>query len=61
MRALGVNARELLVRAEAWRPFRAYAAMYLWTMDIGEPSRARRGASEQALPARMPMKIKERA
>jgi len=25
------NGRELEVRAEAWRPWRAYAAMYLWT------------------------------
>ncbi|KHL67954.1 DNA-3-methyladenine glycosidase [Pseudomonas flexibilis] len=26
----GVNARELKRRAEAWRPWRAYAAIYLW-------------------------------
>jgi AraC family transcriptional regulator of adaptative response / DNA-3-methyladenine glycosylase II len=31
LRALGLeNARELEPRAEAWRPWRAYAAMYLW-------------------------------
>jgi 3-methyladenine DNA glycosylase/8-oxoguanine DNA glycosylase len=31
-RALGgASEAEALVRAEAWRPFRAYAAMYLWT------------------------------
>ena len=31
-RALGgVDAREALRRAEAWRPWRAYAAMHLWT------------------------------
>jgi len=29
-RALGVDARELERRAEAWRPWRAYAAMLLW-------------------------------
>jgi AraC family transcriptional regulator of adaptative response / DNA-3-methyladenine glycosylase II len=29
-RALGVDARELARRAEAWRPWRAYAAMLLW-------------------------------
>jgi AraC family transcriptional regulator of adaptative response / DNA-3-methyladenine glycosylase II len=34
MRALGVNARELSARAEAWRPFRAYAAMHLWMPGI---------------------------
>ena len=27
----GISARELLARAEAWRPWRAYAAMHLWT------------------------------
>ena len=26
------NSRELERRAEAWRPWRAYATMYLWTM-----------------------------
>src|SRR5262249_48772016 len=36
MRALGVNAKELEARAEKWRPFRAYAAMHLWTHGIKE-------------------------
>jgi AraC family transcriptional regulator of adaptative response / DNA-3-methyladenine glycosylase II len=27
----GVTPREALARAEAWRPFRSYAAMHLWT------------------------------
>lgn len=32
LRALGLeNARELELRAEAWRPWRAYATMYLWS------------------------------
>jgi len=32
LRALGLrSARELERRAEAWRPWRAYAAMYLWS------------------------------
>ena len=26
----GISARQLLARAEAWRPWRAYAAMHLW-------------------------------
>ena len=30
----GVSARELLARAEAWRPWRAYAAMHLWTASV---------------------------
>lgn len=33
LRALGIsNGRELENRAESWRPWRAYAAMYLWTV-----------------------------
>ena len=27
----GISEREALARAEAWRPWRAYAAMHLWT------------------------------
>jgi AraC family transcriptional regulator of adaptative response / DNA-3-methyladenine glycosylase II len=38
LRALGLgSARELERRAEAWRPWRAYAAMYLWnTVGAGK-------------------------
>jgi len=33
LRAIGLaNARELELRAESWRPWRAYAAMYLWSI-----------------------------
>lgn len=31
-------------RAEAWRPWRAYAAMHLWTADAGAPALRRKGA-----------------
>ncbi len=31
-------------RAEAWRPWRAYAAMHLWTADAGAPAPRRKGA-----------------
>jgi 3-methyladenine DNA glycosylase/8-oxoguanine DNA glycosylase len=33
--ALGepMNAKQLLRRAESWRPWRAYAAMYLWMSE----------------------------
>ena len=31
----GIGARETLARAEAWRPWRAYAAMHLWTSVAG--------------------------
>jgi AraC family transcriptional regulator of adaptative response / DNA-3-methyladenine glycosylase II len=30
LRAAQVNAKQLLARAEAWRPWRAYATHYLW-------------------------------
>ena len=33
-----LNAAELAARAEAWRPWRAYAAMYLWTADRHAPA-----------------------
>jgi AraC family transcriptional regulator of adaptative response / DNA-3-methyladenine glycosylase II len=36
VRALGGDGRTLEARAEAWRPFRAYAAMHLWTLDFKE-------------------------
>ncbi|MEI6224264.1 MAG: AlkA N-terminal domain-containing protein [Deltaproteobacteria bacterium] len=35
LRALGVkSAREAEARAEAWRPWRAYAAMHLWNLPV---------------------------
>ncbi len=34
--------RHLLARAEAWRPFRAYAALHLWTGDSAAQDRFRR-------------------
>lgn len=40
LRALSVEkARDLERRAEAWRPWRAYAAMYLWSVADHKPSR----------------------
>ena len=37
-RALGdIPAREASLRAEAWRPWRAYAAMHLWTSLGDDP------------------------
>jgi DNA-3-methyladenine glycosylase II/AraC family transcriptional regulator of adaptative response / DNA-3-methyladenine glycosylase II len=29
---------ELLARADAWRPWRAYAALHLWTADAAVPA-----------------------
>ncbi len=38
-RAGQITERELLARAEAWRPFRAYAALHLWADESeGKPS-----------------------
>lgn len=36
------SASELLARAEAWRPWRAYAAQYLWTADHQAPEKLRK-------------------
>jgi 3-methyladenine DNA glycosylase/8-oxoguanine DNA glycosylase len=33
-RALSLDERALVARAEAWRPFRAYAAMHLWQSEV---------------------------
>jgi AraC family transcriptional regulator of adaptative response / DNA-3-methyladenine glycosylase II len=33
---------QLLARAEAWRPWRAYAAQHLWAADAAQPEPARR-------------------
>jgi AraC family transcriptional regulator of adaptative response / DNA-3-methyladenine glycosylase II len=32
------DARALLARAEAWRPWRAYAAQHLWAADAAQPA-----------------------
>lgn len=46
LRALGLaNSRELEQRAEAWRPWRAYAAMYLWRMAAERAARGEKSAS----------------
>jgi AraC family transcriptional regulator of adaptative response / DNA-3-methyladenine glycosylase II len=40
LRVLGIkNARELERRAETWRPWRAYATMYLWNMGHAKGAR----------------------
>ncbi|MGE5205055.1 MAG: AlkA N-terminal domain-containing protein [Chlamydiota bacterium] len=45
LRALGISsARELEQRAEAWRPWRAYAAMYLWNVAAGNSAGRRKPA-----------------
>ena len=34
-RAIGLTDRQLIARSEAWRPWRAYAAMHLWMVALG--------------------------
>ncbi len=42
-RGAGTSPAALARRAEAWRPWRAYGAMHLWTADAGAPA-PRKGA-----------------
>lgn len=44
-RSLGVTDPELEARAQAWRPWRAYAALLLWQTDPTQPT-PRQGASD---------------
>jgi AraC family transcriptional regulator of adaptative response / DNA-3-methyladenine glycosylase II len=67
VRALGLErARELESRSEAWRPWRAYAAMYLWSLADGNVnhgrkvvvSRGKKAAGEKGVsPERMPIAV----
>ena len=48
LRALGLDSpRELEQRAEAWRPWRAYAAMYLWRIASRESTRKEKSVSRR--------------
>ena len=67
-RAMGLDERSLAARADAWRPWRAYAAMYLWMESSHDeclaihdrrqshrsasPRARRRGAVRPAVPQR---------
>ena len=44
------SAEELLARAQVWRPWRAYAALYLWSSEFSQ-SVLRRPSSPARLPA----------
>jgi len=45
LRAIGlVSSRDLEVRAESWRPWRAYAAMYLWSIGSQSLNQEKRTA-----------------
>jgi 3-methyladenine DNA glycosylase/8-oxoguanine DNA glycosylase len=40
-RVLGLSAKALALRAESWRPWRAYAAVHLWLQALGAVPPAR--------------------
>jgi AraC family transcriptional regulator of adaptative response / DNA-3-methyladenine glycosylase II len=40
------NSRDLELRAEAWRPWRAYAAMYLWRVCSQRPTHEKKSSRE---------------
>jgi AraC family transcriptional regulator of adaptative response / DNA-3-methyladenine glycosylase II len=44
-----ISAKELEARAEAWRPWRAYAALHLWTGYYASASAARKPVPQPAL------------
>ncbi len=49
LRALGItNARELEARSEAWRPWRAYATMYLWKLGHASGAAAAKKVSKKS-------------
>jgi AraC family transcriptional regulator of adaptative response / DNA-3-methyladenine glycosylase II len=53
MRAMSLsNAREIVQRAEAWRPWRAYAAMYLWQTN-GAKAQTKRALGKLKVQASM--------
>jgi AraC family transcriptional regulator of adaptative response / DNA-3-methyladenine glycosylase II len=65
LRAMGLkNSRELEKRAEAWRPWRAYAAMYLWKIGSQAAgggnklaSRIQKMGIEGTVPQQVPMSL----
>ena len=52
LRAIGLSRpRELETRAEAWRPWRAYAAMYLWSVHKEQAPRGNKAIRLSREPA----------
>jgi 3-methyladenine DNA glycosylase/8-oxoguanine DNA glycosylase len=57
LRALGLEStRELEERAEAWRPWRAYAVMYLWNAASTHKSRSLRADKCAPVSSSIPVK-----
>jgi len=62
MHALGAaNVRELDRRAEAWRPWRAYAAMYLWSAGSATSRRTGKLAASRTTKAAVKRPASRRA
>jgi 3-methyladenine DNA glycosylase/8-oxoguanine DNA glycosylase len=58
LRGLGFESeRELEQRSEAWRPWRAYAAMYVWNVPIEKTERVNRAATAAAAGSRPEQRI----
>jgi hypothetical protein len=57
------SSRELENRAEAWRPWRAYAAMYLWNIfgeskvRVGQVTSKAKKASFEQTTSRQPLSL----
>jgi AraC family transcriptional regulator of adaptative response / DNA-3-methyladenine glycosylase II len=62
LRAVAVgNPRDLERRAEAWRPWRAYAAMYLWSARSPSPNRGNQAAPGRNRKATRTITVPDRA
>jgi 3-methyladenine DNA glycosylase/8-oxoguanine DNA glycosylase len=58
LRGLGFESeRELEQRSEAWRPCRAYAAMYVWNVPIEKTERVNRAAAAAVVGSRAEQRI----
>ena len=58
LRGLGFESeRELEQRSEAWRPWRAYAAMYVWNVPIEKTERVNRAAAAAVVGSRAEQRI----
>jgi len=55
------NPRDLELRAEAWRPWRAYAAMYLWSTRSPSPNRENQAALAKNRKATTPITVPDQS
>lgn len=50
----GISAKALTLRAESWRPWRAYAAMHIWQVYVGAELTHKPIRAVESVPARSP-------